>query len=182
MLYSSSGPYFSSVRWTEVGLDGWCGMALGNRGVTLEMVHGNGASGEPWCMHGWIVSLGHLFSSLCALKPPSHALVVIKRDIWFNLERGGMPLHDAVGVNLRGCNYWISWCRCQAYGLNHVCWMIVCLSDLTWLSLLGGGRKTWYIIDIISQVNVLEMKCLRSWLECHERIELGMRRCIGELP
>ena len=28
------------------------------------------------------------------------------------------------------------------------------------------------------KVNVLEMKCLRSLLECHEWIELGMRRCV----
>ena len=31
------------------------------------------------------------------------------------------------------------------------------------------------------KVNVLEMKCLRSWLECHEWIVLGIKRCIGEL-
>ena len=31
------------------------------------------------------------------------------------------------------------------------------------------------------KVNVLEMKCLRIWLECREWIELGMKRCVGEL-
>ena len=31
------------------------------------------------------------------------------------------------------------------------------------------------------KVNVLEMKCLRSLLECHKWIELGMKRCLGEL-
>ena len=31
------------------------------------------------------------------------------------------------------------------------------------------------------KVNVLEMKCLRSWLEYREWIELGMKRCVGEL-
>ena len=30
------------------------------------------------------------------------------------------------------------------------------------------------------KVNVLEMKCLRSWLECREWIELGMKRCVRE--
>ena len=30
-------------------------------------------------------------------------------------------------------------------------------------------------------VKVLEMKCLRSWRECHELIELGMKRCVEEL-
>ena len=31
------------------------------------------------------------------------------------------------------------------------------------------------------KVNVLEMKCLRNWLECHEWIELGMKWCIEQL-
>ena len=31
------------------------------------------------------------------------------------------------------------------------------------------------------KVNGLEMKCLRIWLECHEWIELGMKRCVEEL-
>ena len=31
------------------------------------------------------------------------------------------------------------------------------------------------------KVNVLEMKCLRSLVECHEWIALGMKRCVGEL-
>ena len=31
------------------------------------------------------------------------------------------------------------------------------------------------------KVNVLEIKCLRSWLECQEWIELRMKKCAGEL-
>ena len=31
------------------------------------------------------------------------------------------------------------------------------------------------------KVNVFEMKCLRSLLECREWIELGMKKCVGEL-
>ena len=31
------------------------------------------------------------------------------------------------------------------------------------------------------KVNVLELKCLEVWLECLEWIELGMKRCVGEL-
>ena len=31
------------------------------------------------------------------------------------------------------------------------------------------------------KVNVLEMKCLKVWLEYREWIELGMKRCVGEL-
>ena len=31
------------------------------------------------------------------------------------------------------------------------------------------------------KVNVLEMKCLRNLVECREWIELGMKKCAGEL-
>ena len=31
------------------------------------------------------------------------------------------------------------------------------------------------------KVDVLETKCLRSLVECLEWIELGMKRCVGEL-
>ena len=50
---------------------------------------------------------------------------------------------------MKGRNYWKSFRRLEVYGLRGVCWMIVCvLSDLTWLPLLGGGRKSPYIIII----------------------------------
>ena len=31
------------------------------------------------------------------------------------------------------------------------------------------------------KVNVVEMKCCEVWLECLEWIELGTKRCVGEL-
>ena len=31
------------------------------------------------------------------------------------------------------------------------------------------------------KVNVFEMKCLRIWFDCHDWIELGMKRCAAEL-
>ena len=32
------------------------------------------------------------------------------------------------------------------------------------------------------KVNVLEIKCaVEVWLDCHEWVELGMKRCVGEL-
>ena len=44
------------------------------------------------------------------------------------------------------------------------------------------GAEAWRTrSDERRKVNVLEIKCLRSWLECHERIELRMKRCAGEL-
>ena len=42
------------------------------------------------------------------------------------------------------------------------------------------GAESWGMRSAERRkVNVLEMKCLR--LECHEWIELGMKRCVGEL-
>ena len=54
---------------------------------------------------------------------------------------------------LKGRNYWNSRRRCQIYGLRGVCLMIVyVLSDLIWQPLLGGGRKSWYIIILFSLI------------------------------
>ena len=63
------------------------------------------------------------------------------------MDRGGMPLHDAVGINCKhgattenqgsGSSIWAKGCIL----------MTVCvLSDLTGLPLLGVGRKSRYII------------------------------------
>ena len=44
----------------------------------------------------------------------------------YHLESGGMPLHDAVGINCKKRR------RCQVYGLRGACLMTVCvLSGLT---------------------------------------------------
>ena len=43
------------------------------------------------------------------------------------------------------------------------------------------GAEAWGMSSAErSKVYVLEIKCLKS-LECHEWIELGMKRCVGEL-
>ena len=62
-----------------------------------------------------------------------------------------MPLHDAVGINCEkdaiaenqradvkymGLGVYVDDCACV-------------LSDLTWLPLLGGGKKSWNIIIIL---------------------------------
>ena len=41
----------------------------------------------------------------------------------------------------------------------------------------GGGRSR---SAERRKVNVLEMKCLRILSECHECLELGIMRCVGE--
>ena len=62
-----------------------------------------------------------------------------------------MPLHDAVGINFKQ----LLKIKAQvSYGLSGVCWMIErVLSDLTRLPLLGGGRKSWYIIKNTINLN-----------------------------
>ena len=49
----------------------------------------------------------------------------------YHLERGGMQLHDAVGINCKKCTTAENQ-GADVYGLRGVYWMIVCvLSDLT---------------------------------------------------
>ena len=44
------------------------------------------------------------------------------------------------------------------------------------------GAEAWCMRNTERRkVNVLEMKCLRNLVECHELIELGMNRYVGEL-
>ena len=44
------------------------------------------------------------------------------------------------------------------------------------------GAAAWGMRSAeIRKVNVLKMKSLRSRLECRAWIELGMKRCVGEL-
>ena len=62
-----------------------------------------------------------------------------------------MPLHDAVGIN---CNkgatteYQGADVKCMRYRGGMMIIVFV-LSDLTWLPVLGGGRKSWYIILLL---------------------------------
>ena len=67
----------------------------------------------------------------------------------YHLEKGGMPLHDAVKINCKNG----ATTENQGQGQAASIWakgcmlMIVCVYvDLAWLPILGGGRKSWYII------------------------------------
>ena len=45
-----------------------------------------------------------------------------------------------------------------------------------------NGAEAWGMRSAERRkVNVLEMQCLRSFVGVHEWIELGMKRCVGEL-
>ena len=66
-----------------------------------------------------------------------------------------MPLHDAVGVNSKkgttaenqGAR--VKYLGKEVYLDDCVCVCVCVLSDLTWQPLIGGWRKSWYIIIII---------------------------------
>ena len=66
----------------------------------------------------------------------------------FHIERGGMPLHDVVGINCKkgatteNQGSAIKYMAKGVYLDDCVC----ILSDLTLLPLIGVERKSWYII------------------------------------
>ena len=70
-------------------------VSLGKIGMTVEAVRKIGQSGEPW--------------SICnrmSFRPPFLLGSVFIRTAFpfssgFHLERGGMPVHDAVGINYK---------------------------------------------------------------------------------
>ena len=69
--------------------------ALGNRGMTVAAARKTGKGGEPWYICNWI-----------SFTPPFLLGTVFFRTALpcsgsYHLERGGMPLHDAVGINCK---------------------------------------------------------------------------------
>ena len=110
-------------------------VALDNSGKT-------GKSGEPWCKCNWMsftrpFLLGPVFFRTA--RPCSGG---------YHMERGGMQLHDVVGINCKkGTTTENQGSAVKYMGSGVYLDDCVCvLSDLTWLPLLGVGRKSWYII------------------------------------
>ena len=67
----------------------------------------------------------------------------------YHLDMGGMPLHEAVGIIVKRAQLLNIKAQMSSIWAKGCMLLIVCvLSDLTWLPLLGGGRKSWYIITI----------------------------------
>ena len=65
------------------------------------------------------------------------------------MEKGGIPLHDAVGINCKRAQLLKIKAQVSSIWAKGCILMTVCvLSDLIWLPLLvlDGGRKSWYII------------------------------------
>ena len=77
----------------------------------------------------------------------------------YHLKWGGMPLHDAVGINCKKGATTKNQCPDVKYmQAKGSMLMTVCvLCDLARLPLLGGGRKSWYIIIIF----------VHLWLKVH---------------
>ena len=48
-----------------------------------------------------------------------------RAQVAYHMERGGMPLHNTVGVNYKREQLLTSRRRCQVYWLRSKCWMIV---------------------------------------------------------
>ena len=67
---------------------------------------------------------------------------------WLSNGEGGMPLHDAVGINCKkGATTENQGSAVKYMGKGVYLDDCVCVfSDLTLLPLLGVGRKSWYII------------------------------------
>ena len=68
-------------------------VALCNRGMTVEAVQQARSSGEPW----------HICNLFSFMRPILFGPVFFRKTRQCSggcrLERGGMPLHDAVGIN-----------------------------------------------------------------------------------
>ena len=82
-----------------------------------------------------------------------HSLGLPSRALVDNhLDNGGwMLLHDAFGVNCEKGATTDQDAGAWYMGSGGVCWMRVWVqSHLTCLPLLDGGRKSWYIIIMIS--------------------------------
>ena len=112
--------------------------------------------------------MSHLWVSL----GPAFYLTALPCSAGYHLERGRMPLHDAAGMNRkRGRNYWKSRLRCQVYAKGYMLMIVCVLSDLTWLPLLGRGRKSWFII-----INKLALSCISGYwqasMKYHEQLSL----------
>ena len=86
-----SNKWREATRWTVVRLDGWC-KGLGNRGMTVKIARKIGKSREPWCM------CNRMCFRLSFLLRPVFFRTALPCSGGYHLERGGMPLHDAVWI------------------------------------------------------------------------------------
>ena len=74
-------------------------VVLGNRGMTVEAARqcAKDRSEEPWCICNW------MSFTLPFLLGPVFFRTALPCSGGDHLERGGMPLHGAVGINCKTC-------------------------------------------------------------------------------
>ena len=111
-------------------------VALGNRGMTVRLRDNEiGKSGEPWCICNWMS-----FTLPFVLVP----VFFLPYSGGYHLERGGMLLHDAVGIK---CNKSAT-TENLGSGVKYVddC---VCVIWLNMTTPNWWKEKSWYIIIII---------------------------------
>ena len=89
--------------------------------------------------------------------------------IYINFSKRIYDVNPIVGLLnklLIRLHYWKSRLMCLVYGLRCGSWWLwVCVfSELTWLPLLGGGRKSWYIILLFHTFTLL--RHFRNPQEC----------------
>ena len=78
-----------------------------------------GKSGESWYICNWM-SFTRPFL-LCTV----FFRTALPCSGGYHMEKGGMPLHDVVGINCKKWrNYWKSRLRCQVYRLRGVSWWL----------------------------------------------------------
>ena len=123
-------------------------VALGNRGMTMEAAWQcakDRKAREPWYICNWTSF------KLPSLLGPLFFRTALPCSGGYHKEREGMPLHNAVGINCKKGSATENQDSGVKYIGSGVYLDCVCvLSDLTWLPLLGVGRKSWYIIYIFS--------------------------------
>ena len=89
------------TRETEVRLDGWrdgVKMALGNRGVTVEAARQCAKDRKAWRA---LVKLNEFHTAILFLLGPDFFWTAFPCSDGYHIERGGMPLHDAVWINCK---------------------------------------------------------------------------------
>ena len=80
----------------RLGLMDGAKVALGNRGMTVRAADNFrkiGKSGEPWYICNWMCFTGPF------LLGPVFFRTALPCSGGYHLERGGMPLHNVVGIN-----------------------------------------------------------------------------------
>ena len=146
-LVDGRSKWRAGTRKTNVRLDGWCEDGLGQQndggGCASMREKSERVHGEPWYICNWMG-----FNRLFLIGP-----VFFRTALpWYggnHIGRGGMPLHDAVGINCKikalVSSIWAKWCMFD----DCVC---VIWLDMTTLRLWRD--KKWYNIIILIIIKI----------------------------